>query len=116
MRTDWWKRGDSDGLDNRDETGQKHYPGWMVDAIKWLVENRNIAAIGHETSDTDPAVLAEENEYAGETYILGVDRFQIELLRNLDQVPPVGSIIVSAFPKLKGGSGFPARCFAICPN
>ena len=38
-----------------------------------------------------------------------------DLLQNLDQVPPVGSIIVCAFPKLKDGVGFSARCFAICP-
>ena len=36
-------------------------------------------------------------------------------MRNLDQVPPVGSLIVCAFPKLKDGVGFSARCFAICP-
>jgi kynurenine formamidase len=36
-------------------------------------------------------------------------------MRNLDQVPAVGSLIVCAFPKLKDGVGFPARCFAICP-
>ena len=32
-----------------------------------------------------------------------------------DAVPPVGAVIFCSFPKLKDGSGFPARCFAICP-
>ena len=36
-------------------------------------------------------------------------------MRNLDQCPAVGAMIVCGFPKLKDGVGFPARCFAICP-
>ena len=38
-----------------------------------------------------------------------------ELLTNLDQVPEAGAIAVVSFPKPKGGSGFPARVFAIVP-
>jgi len=40
---------------------------------------------------------------------------QIELLANLDQVPESGAIVVASFPKPQGGSGFPARMFAIVP-
>lgn len=116
FRSDWYKKGNSEAMDNKDSAGQKHYPGWLVETIKWLVEKRNIASIGHETSDTDPAVLAEKNSYAAETYILSVDRFQIEMLRNLDKVPATGALIITAFPKLKNGAGFPARCFAVCPK
>ncbi|MDO4315936.1 MAG: cyclase family protein, partial [Oscillospiraceae bacterium] len=95
-----------------------HYPGWDVNAIKWLVEERNIGAIGHEPADTDPGFVTTKEgayPYPGEQYILQVDRIQIEVMRNLDQLPPVGAMIVCAFPKLKDGVGFPARCFAICP-
>jgi kynurenine formamidase len=37
------------------------------------------------------------------------------LLANLDKVPEAKAIVVVAFPKPKGGSGFPARVFAIVP-
>jgi kynurenine formamidase len=50
-----------------------------------------------------------------ETYILGTDHFQTELIANLDKVPEAGAIVVMTFPKPKGGSGFPARVFAILP-
>jgi kynurenine formamidase len=50
-----------------------------------------------------------------ETYILGTDHYQIELLANLDKLPEAGAIVVATFPKPKGGSGFPARVFAIVP-
>lgn len=116
FRSDWSKRGTAEKMDNRDAQGNKHYPGWSVAAIKYLVEERGVAAIGHETSDTDPAVLAAKNDYEAERYILGQDRYQIELLRDLDQCPAVGALIFCAFPKLLNGSGFPARCFALCPR
>lgn len=115
FRSDWYKKSN---LDNPDENGQPHYPGWDKAAIQWLVEERNIGAIGHEPADTDPATVTTKEgayPYPGEQYILEVDRIQIEVMRNLDQVPPVGSIIVIGFPRLKDGTGFPTRCFAICP-
>lgn len=115
FRSDWYKKPD---LDNPDENGQPHYPGWDVEAIRWLVEERSIGAIGHEPADTDPAIVTTREgayPYPGEQYILSTDRFQVEVMRNLDQVPATGSIIVCAFPRLKDGTGFPTRCFAVCP-
>lgn len=115
FRSDWYKKAD---LENKDENGQPHYPGWSLDAIKFLVEERNIGSIGHEPADTDPATITTKEDaypYPGEQYILSVDRFQIEVMRNLDQVPATGSLIVTAFPKMKDGVGYPARAFAIVP-
>ena len=43
------------------------------------------------------------------------DRYQVELLANLDKVPESGALVIVAFPKPKGGSGFPARVFAVLP-
>ena len=34
-------------------------------------------------------------------------------MANLDQVPPTGALVVATWPKPRGGSGFPARVFAI---
>lgn len=113
MRTDWYKRGAD--LDNNDAEGNAHYPGWKLDAVKWLVEERNIGAIGHEPSDTDPPTLADQVPFKAEDYILEVDRFQIEMMRGFDQVPAVGAVIFCIFMGVKNATGFPARCFAICP-
>lgn len=112
LRTDWCKREDKD---NYDAQGNKHYPGWSLDAIKYLVEKRNVTAIGHESSDTDPAAVSAQIGYVGETYILDQERYQIELMRNLSEVPAAGALIVCGFPMVEGGAGFTARCFAICP-
>ena len=117
MRTDWSKRWpDAAAMDNKDTKGVAHYPGWSMAVLKYLYEERKITASGHETTDTDPGIATTKDDYALETYILTHDHYQIELLTNLDQLPESGSIIVATFPKPKGGSGFPARVFAIVPE
>jgi len=116
MRTDWSKRWpEAAAMENKDAAGVSHYPGWSMSALKYLYEECKITASGHETTDTDPGVATSKEDYSLETYILQTDHYQIELLTNLDQVPESGALIVATFPKPKGGSGFPARVFAICP-
>jgi kynurenine formamidase len=100
---------------NRDQNGVFHYPGWSMEVLRYLYEDRNITASGHETTDTDPGLQTTKDNYTLESYILGRDHFQIELLADLDRVPEYGALIVVAFPKPEGGSGFPARAFAVLP-
>ena len=117
MRTDWSKRWpDPAKMANKDAEGVSHYPGWSKEALQYLYEERKITASGHEPTDTDPGVATSKNDYSLETYLLGTNHYQIELLANLDQVPESGAIVIVSFPKPKGGSGFPARVFAIVPN
>ena len=85
-------------------------------ALKYLYEERKVTATGHETTDTDPGLVTSKADYTLETYVLSDDHYQIELLTNLDQLPEAGAIVIVTFPKPKGGSGFPARVFAIVPN
>jgi kynurenine formamidase len=116
MRTDWSKRWpDSAKMENKDANGVAHYPGWSLPVLKYLYGERKIIASGHETTDTDPGVATTKEDYSLETYILSTNHYQIELLANLDQVPEAGAVVVVSFPKPKGGSGFPARVFAIVP-
>lgn len=116
MRTDWSKRWPAAAaLENKDAKGISHYPGWTMEALKHLYEERKITASGHETTDTDPGIAASKDDYALENYILSTNHYQIERLANLDQVPESGALVVVSFAKPKGGSGFPARVFAICP-
>jgi kynurenine formamidase len=116
MRTDWSKRWpDAKAMRNEDAKGVAHYPGWSHPVLKYLYEERKITASGHETTDTDPGIATSKDDYSLETYILGTDHYQIELLANLDKVPEAGAIVVATFPKPKGGSGFPARVFAVLP-
>jgi len=116
MRTDWSKRWpDQAAMQNQDVKGVAHYPGWSREALAYLIESRKITAIGHETTDTDPGLATSRDDYSLESYVLGQDRYQIELLDALDQVPEAGALVSVTWPKIKDGSGFPARVFAILP-
>ena len=116
LRTDWSKFWPDDrAMQNEDENGVKHFPGWSHEVLRYLFEKRNVTAVGHETTDTNPGLDCSNGDYSMETYALGTNCYQIELLAHLDQVPEFGAIIVATFPKPKEGSGFPARVFAILP-
>ena len=117
LNTGWHRRWpDAEAMQNRDADGVAHYPGWGVDALELLVRERSVTAIGHDMTDTDPGVRVSAGDYAAETFILAADRWQIELLANLDAVPATGALVVVTWPKPAGGSGFPARAFAIVPR
>ena len=117
LRTDWSKRWpDIEKFENKDVDGYQHLPGWGLDALKFLIEERGVKSIGHETFDTDASIDTVKNgDIVGERYILGQDTFQVELLTNLDQLPTRGAIIYAISPKPKDAPGFPVRAFAIKP-
>jgi len=114
LRTGWSSRWpDSEAMANRDNEGISHTPGWSRDVLSLLVEQRDVAAVGHEQTDTDPGLATSRQDFSLETYILDKDRWQIELLANLDGLPESGAAVVATWAKPLGGSGFPARVFAI---
>jgi kynurenine formamidase len=103
-------------MQNADDQGVAHYPGWSKSVLQYLYEQRKITASGHETTDTDPGLAVTKDDYSLESYILGTNHFQIELLANLDQVPEAGALVLVTFPKPENGSGFPARVIAVVPK
>jgi len=116
MRTDWYKRfSDINAFYNKDEKGEAHYPGWSIEALKFLFDERGVTAIGHEPIDADAAVAQKGEFFSCESYVLKTNRFQVELIANLDKVPEAGALLVCTWPKPKAGSGFPARLFAVIP-
>ncbi|PTY76017.1 cyclase [Heyndrickxia sporothermodurans] len=117
LRTDWGKRWpDKEAFENKDEEGNSHTPGWGLEALKFLFEERQIKAVGHETFDTDAAVDFHKNgSLVGEYYVLEQDTFQVELLTNLDKLPAKGAVIFNISPKPEKATGFPVRSFAILP-
>lgn len=113
FQSGWGKR-KPETMDNLDAEGNRHFPGWGLEAVKFLVEERNIASIGHETSDTEAPMTSGKTNYEVEYYILAQDRIQLEMLKNIEQCPTIGAIAFCTFPKVKDGTGYPARCFALC--
>ncbi|HWM80511.1 MAG TPA: cyclase family protein [Pseudolabrys sp.] len=102
MSRDWEK--------NPEHFKRSPFPAWSLETIKFLYEQRGVTATGHESLDTDTTEKMES-----ETYLLRRGHFQIEVMANLDKVPPKGALIVVTWPKVKDGLGFPARAFAVLP-
>lgn len=114
LRSDWGKRWpDAAALSNIGEDGNEHFPGWGMKALEFLFDERNVAAIGHETLDTDAPISSKDVGLVCERYVLQRDKFQVEMLTNLDQVPPTGAVIVIQAPKIENANGMPVRAFAI---
>lgn len=110
MRTDWYKR-DARDFENVDAAGNAHHPGWTKEALEWVLVKRGAAAVGHEPSDTSPPAAGVG--WSLELYVLQQDKFQIEVLRNLDKLPPTGALLFASWPRIRDCVGFSARCVAV---
>ena len=115
LRTDWYKNWpDMDALSGVADDGSENFPGWSLDALKYIYEVRNAAANGHEALDTDASAEAAKAEaLACERYVLEKGKLQVEVLRNLDQVAPAGAVLFVAWPRIEGAVGLPVRCWAV---
>ena len=118
LRTDWAKNWpDMNALSGIAEDGSENFPGWSLDALKFIYEERNAAANGHETLDTDAsAEAAKAGDLACERYVLDQGKLQVEVLDNLDKVAPAGALILVMWPRFKGATGLPVRAVAITPK
>ncbi len=102
---------------NRDAEGEAHTPGWSLEALKFLHEERDVLAIGHETLDTDSAADTRQNGgLVGELYWLSQDKYQVEVMNNLSRLPATGGAIIIGLPKIQAAPGFNARVFAVVPE
>ena len=115
LRTDWYKNWpDMDALSGIAADGSENFPGWSMDALKYIYEVRHAAASGHETLDTDASKeAAKAGDLACERYILGLGKLQIEVLCNLDKVAPAGAVLFAAWPRIEQATGLPVRVWAI---
>ena len=115
LRTDWSKNWpDMNALSGAAEDGSENFPGWSLEALKYIYETRNAAANGHETLDTDAStVAAAAGDLVCERYVLEQNKIQVEVLSNLDQVTPAGAVLIVSYPRIEGATGLPARVWAI---
>ena len=113
MRTDWSKRTDPADYQNYDEEGQ-HTPGPDVDAVRFLVQERDVLGFGTESIGTDAGQAQHlRPPYPCHYFMHGAGRYGLQCLTNLDQLPPTGAVVVAAPLKIRNGSGSPLRVLAI---
>ncbi|RSC96188.1 cyclase family protein [Tenacibaculum singaporense] len=87
-----------------------HFPGLSKEAAKWLVEERNINAIGIDTPSID---YGQSKYFESHVILLSQNIPAFENLTNLDKLPSIGFKIIALPMKIKNGSGAPLRIVAI---
>lgn len=109
MHSGWASKVTSDEYRGYDGKAQ-HYPGFHEEAATMLLEETAAASIAVDTLSLDHGMSAD---FATHYAWLPTGRFGIENLANLDKVPASGATLVIGAPKHKGGTGGPARIFAM---
>ena len=113
LLTGWDERyNDPDRYRNADSSGTLHFPGYSEEAIKYLVENRKVVALGIDTLSID---YGPSKDFAGHKISHAAGLYHIENMTNLDKLPRRGAVIFVAPLAIEGGSGSPARVLAIAP-
>ncbi len=112
MRSDWSKRSGAEYLNMRDDGA--HSPGPSGDAVKFLIEERDVIGFGTETVGTDAGQAhLLSPPYPAHYLFHGANRYGLQCLANLDQLPPTGAVLVCPPLKIKNGSGSPLRVLAM---
>ena len=112
MRTDWSKRKGADYLNMRADG--PHSPGPTPEAIRFLIEDRNIRGFGTETVGTDAGQGAHYvPPYPAHYFLHGAGKYGLQCLANLDQLPATGAVLIAAPLKIKNGTGSPLRVLAM---
>ncbi|WP_428644738.1 cyclase family protein [Roseibium sp.] len=112
MRTDWSKRSGAGYLNMREDG--PHSPGPTPEAVRFLIEERNIRGFGTETVGTDAGQGAHYvPPYPAHYYLHGAGKYGLQCLANLDQLPATGAVLIAAPLKIKNGTGSPLRVLAM---
>jgi kynurenine formamidase len=110
MYSGWEARaGSVEAYRNTDATGTMRFPGFGKDAVDWLLTRRRIRGIGVDTMSLDNG---SSSSFDVHLTVLGADRYGVENLRNLKQIPARGATIVLGLIPWREGSGGPCRAFA----
>lgn len=97
---------------NVDRAGTAHFPGFGLEAVEFLLEQRQIAGIGIDTHGVDPG---NDSTFAVNRLVLSQPRIVLENLANLGQLPAMGTTIVIGVLPLQGGTGSPVSVLALLP-
>jgi len=116
LRTDWSKRTSREAFLNVKADGP-HSPGFHQDCSQFLARERDILGVGVETVGTDAGQAgAFDPPFPSHTFMHGNGRFGLASLRNLDQLPATGAVVIAAPLKIVNGSGSPLRVLALVPS
>ncbi len=110
MHSGWGAKTNTPEFRNADSEGKMHFPGFHVEAAQMLMDETGAVAIATDSLSLDHGPSAD---FATHYAWLPTNRYGIENLANLDKVPASGATLIVGAPAHRGGTGGPARIFAM---
>lgn len=119
LRTGWGERWPDPvrylGTDRKgpEAVPELHFPGLSPEGAQWLVDNREIDAIGIDTPSID---YGQSTTFETHQILYGENIPGFENVANLEDLPEWGAYVVALPMKIEGGSGGPLRMVAFLPE
>ena len=110
MYSGWEARLPTDKFLNPDASGTYHFPGWGLEAAQFLLEERDFVGLGVDTHGIDPG---RDATFPVHIQTFSAGKHGVENIARLARVHPARMTIIIGAPKHRGGSGGPARLFAV---
>ncbi|HEX6143858.1 MAG TPA: cyclase family protein [Geminicoccaceae bacterium] len=110
MLSGWGARAPGADFRNADADGVMHFPGFHVEAAEYLMSERNAVGIAVDTLSLD---YGRSEDFATHDAWLPTNRWGLEAVANLDQLPASGATLVVGGPTIVGATGGPSRLIAL---
>jgi kynurenine formamidase len=116
LRTGWSARWPDKkrylGDDTPGDASRLHFPSYGAEAVKILVTERKVAALGVDTASID---AGSAKDFPVHQLVAAANVPGFENLAGLEALPPTGAWVVALPMKIAGGSGGPLRAIALVP-
>ncbi|HLT01083.1 MAG TPA: cyclase family protein [Geminicoccaceae bacterium] len=110
MLSGWDARAGGPEFRNADGDGVMHFPGFHVEAAQYLMSERDVVGIAVDTLSLDHG---PSPDFATHYAWLPSNRWGLEGVANLAELPATGATLVVGGPKIKGATGGPSRVLAL---
>ena len=110
MNSGWSAKVNTPEFRNVDVNGVLHFPGFHVEAAQFLLEERQVNGIAVDTLSLD---FGPSPDFAVHYLWLPTNRWGMEAVANLDELPPRGTTLIVGGPKVIGATGGPSRLIAL---
>lgn len=111
LRSGWDRFAADAKFRNADAEGVMHFPGFHPETVAMLMgDGRQVAGIAVDTLSLD---YGASKDFAVHYAWLPSNRWGLEAVRGLGELPAAGATLVVGAPKVKGATGGPARLYAL---
>lgn len=110
MNAGWDSLVNSPKFRGTDDEGVQHYPGFHGEATQMLLEETSAVGIAVDTLSLD---FGKSTDFVTHYAWLPTNRWGLENVANLGELPATGATLIVGAPKWRGGTGGPTRVMAL---